>query len=96
MSNPNHFSKSIRSTFNYFVGAQCLRPQLGQTQSAPTFEKILGRGVLISSRSDQISQVEALTEIGLHLNHEFFGGKSLFYYFLTVNNIFEQALHLSF
>jgi hypothetical protein len=45
---------------------------------------------------DHISQAEALTEIGLHLNYEFFGDKSLFYYFLTLNNILEQALQLSF
>ena len=45
---------------------------------------------------DHISQAEALTEIGLHLNYEWYADKSLFYYFLTLNNILEQALQLSF
>ena len=45
---------------------------------------------------DYISQAEALSDAGMYIPHENVSDTTIFYYFLTLNNLLEEARQLAY
>ena len=45
---------------------------------------------------DYISQAEALSDAGMYLSHENISDATMFYYFLTLNNLLEETRQLAY
>lgn len=45
---------------------------------------------------DYINQAEALSDAGMYLSHENISEATIFYYFLTLNNLLEEARQLAY